>query len=738
MTNPAYGMAAAQNEPLVSPFWEKDASYQYYKHGPLARVEIGNEKVQGVDYVYTAQGWMKGVNSNTLQADRDPGKDGVSAGTNELTAKDAFGFSLHYNDNDYKPIATGSTSFIADQTGSDVRNNGAQLYNGNIGRMVTTITKPDTREVLPLGNAYQYDQLNRLAHSKSFINVDLGANAWGSSGTYDNKYFNAFTYDANGNILTQIRHDSIGTKIDDLAYRYEKNYAGRLLRNRLYTVNDNVSSSLYSDDIDDMGTFDNNVNTINTANNYSYDGEGRLTKDKQEEIDTIIWRVDGKVKFIKRDANSQKNNLSFDYDAFGRRTAKHVYDANDNLLSSTYYILDAQGNVMTTYNLNIDTLNSYLTYFQADKYIYGSSRLGMLKDSVNVLGSAYTNTDTSNFIHTLGNKRYELTNHLGNVLSVISDKPIPHDNNGSVDYWMADIKNSQDYSPFGVILSGRSFDSDSSYLYGFQGQESDDQVSGKGNNYTAEFWQYDSRLGRRWNVDPVFKEYESPYVVYANNPIWFIDPNGSDTLIFNTKGELKETKESENVVFGVLGDDKKTEYSQSYDKNILEHQWNYSKDSKGKDLVKKIDVYQIKGNSNAVEIFEFLSNHTKVEWGLFTTKHGSSNSGFLFTDKREGKLNIEAIFYKKLLKENYVIYDSYHSHPGRTPYPSGYYGSDDSFHGPKEWGDMGALKQITKDYNEKYGDTVFDIRFKIFIPTDSKRNLKSRYIIYDKDDYYEE
>ncbi len=342
MTNPAHGMAAAQNEPLVSPFWEKDASYQYYKHGPLARVEVGNEKVQGVDYVYTAQGWIKGVNSNTLQADRDAGKDGVSAGANELVAKDAFSFSLHYNDNDYKPIASASSSFIADQTGSDVHNNGAQLYNGNIGRMVTTITKPDTREVLALGNAYQYDQLNRLAHSKSFINVDLGANSWGNTGTYDNKYFNAFSYDANGNILTQIRHDSIGTRIDSLRYQYEKNYAGRLLRNRLYTVNDNVSSSLYSDDIDDMGAFDNNVNTINSANNYSYDGEGRLTKDKQEEIDTIIWRVDGKVKYIGREGSSQKNNLSFDYDPMGRRTAKHVYDANNNLLSSTYYILDAQ------------------------------------------------------------------------------------------------------------------------------------------------------------------------------------------------------------------------------------------------------------------------------------------------------------------------------------------------------------------------------------------------------------
>ena len=38
---------------------------------------------------------------------------------------------------------------------------------------------------------------------------------------------------------------------------------------------------------------------------------------------------------------------------------------------------------------------------------------------------------------------------------------------------------------------------------------------------SAEFWQYDTRLGRRWNVDPVLKEYESPYACFAGNPVRF-------------------------------------------------------------------------------------------------------------------------------------------------------------------------------------------------------------------------
>ena len=69
------------------------------------------------------------------------------------------------------------------------------------------------------------------------------------------------------------------------------------------------------------------------------------------------------------------------------------------------------------------------------------------------------------------------------------------------------------------------------YRYFFNGQEADNEVLGEGMSLSAEFWQYDSRLGRRWNVDPVFKEYESPYACFAGNPVWFADPKGEDEWI---------------------------------------------------------------------------------------------------------------------------------------------------------------------------------------------------------------
>ncbi len=93
-----------------------------------------------------------------------------------------------------------------------------------------------------------------------------------------------------------------------------------------------------------------------------------------------------------------------------------------------------------------------------------------------------------------------------------------------------------DYYPFGMLQPGRNQQSDA-YRYGFNGMEKDDEVKGSGNSYTAEFWQYDSRLGRRWNMDPVVKTFRSSYDAFSNNPIIRIDPNGDDD-VFDLEGNF--------------------------------------------------------------------------------------------------------------------------------------------------------------------------------------------------------
>jgi len=143
----------------------------------------------------------------------------------------------------------------------------------------------------------------------------------------------------------------------------------------------------------------------------------------------------------------------------------------------------------------------------------------------------------------VGMKRYELSNHPGNVMTVISDKiaPIDTTSDGLWDYFNPSLVSATDYYPFGMLQPGRNFSS-SEYRYGFNSQEKVDEISGSGNHTTAEFWEYDTRLVRRWNIDPVVKPWESGYAVMGNNPIWNKDPNGDDFVNVHTERK-KEAKE---------------------------------------------------------------------------------------------------------------------------------------------------------------------------------------------------
>src|SRR5690606_130645 len=81
-----------------------------------------------------------------------------------------------------------------------------------------------------------------------------------------------------------------------------------------------------------------------------------------------------------------------------------------------------------------------------------------------------------------GQKLFELTNHLGNVLVTVSDKKIGHDNgSGVIDYYTADVVSAQDYYPFGQLQPGRQYGTLG--RYGFNGKEQDPETKGTGTQY---------------------------------------------------------------------------------------------------------------------------------------------------------------------------------------------------------------------------------------------------------------
>lgn len=112
---------------------------------------------------------------------------------------------------------------------------------------------------------------------------------------------------------------------------------------------------------------------------------------------------------------------------------------------------------------------------------------------------------------------------LGNVRAVISDRKFIKDKS----IFMAELVTATDYYAFRAQFYGRKYISQAgSYLFGYNGQEKVAEISGDGNHNTAEFWEYDNRFGRRWNLDPIIIPSISDNACFANNPILYIDSDG--------------------------------------------------------------------------------------------------------------------------------------------------------------------------------------------------------------------
>lgn len=530
--------------------WDRDAKYFYYLHGPLARVEIGDLKVQGIDYAYTINGWLKGVNQNSMDAEDDIGLDGVVDPTNDylpsatnihkLMGRDAFGFTLGYfNDgthSDYtginsdRDVGATTTDFTTDiVNGSKATDNPLDLYNGNIKQMdvgLPTFNKNSYH--------YTYDQLNRL----TAMDVWTTSTNWAEA-TATTDYNTTYTYDANGNIKSLFRnaHSSNYLGMDNLSYHYISG------KNQLDYVSDTETSSPYND-----------IKHNQTTGNYTYDLIGNLKGDVDEQIAEINWNIYNKVEYVSRISTSSDPDLRFNYDGMGHRYRKEIIprtgSGTENVFSRfyTYYRHDAMGNVMAIYDLDYSDLgggNYRADYTLSEVPIYGSSRLGMRDAESQFAGRTdftatmingelfgiepYQYYAESAFLfgteRELGHKRYELTNHLGNVVATVDDRKITANCSGDI-HFTANVLSVSDFYPFGMEIPGRQ-DNQDGYRYGFNGMEKDDELlNNSGNSYTAQYWQYDPRLGRRWNQDPVISPSESPYLVMHGSPVYFIDPDG--------------------------------------------------------------------------------------------------------------------------------------------------------------------------------------------------------------------
>jgi RHS repeat-associated protein len=356
---------------------------------------------------------------------------------------------------------------------------------------------------------YHYDQLNRIVAMDVFNGLAPATGTFTPVNVSD--YRERISYDPNGNILTYNRHgDAARLSMDSLSYFYTSN------TNRLHKVTDAAT---------DAGANYNLYNDIKQGqadNNYQYDAIGNMVVDASETITNISWNVYDKITSITKSGAV----IRYVYDASGNRIMKQT------TTDTTVYVRDASGNVLSVYRKPAGG-----ALVQTETHLYGSSRLGMATqhlapDTTVVLSGGFVNGIKSIFAR--GEKLFELSNHLGNVLVTVSDRKIGVSGNGTtIDYYVADVLTANDYYPGGMLMPGRKFNVNGSYRYGFNGAEKANEIYGEESSYDFGDRIQDPRIVRWLSLDPLQKKYpgESNYGFVSGNPILYKDVRGRDKII---------------------------------------------------------------------------------------------------------------------------------------------------------------------------------------------------------------
>ncbi|MCD0465039.1 DUF6443 domain-containing protein [Flavobacterium sp. ENC] len=201
------------------------ADNSYDALGQLISKKTGNTSavpLQKIDYSYNIRGWLTEINKPAnLQQGTDP--------------LDLFTFRIGYNT---------PTANIAGVSA---------LYNGNISETLWRSGSDNTERRY----GYQYDKLNRLKNA-----------IYGKNGLTTNAYNESLTYDKNGNILSLKRNGDTDPQIqpigtDDLMYTYAAS------SNQLGNVTDNSNNTSGFNDFNKTGddyTYDANGNLITDKN----------------------------------------------------------------------------------------------------------------------------------------------------------------------------------------------------------------------------------------------------------------------------------------------------------------------------------------------------------------------------------------------------------------------------------------------------------------------------------------
>ena len=354
------------------------------------------------------------------------------------------------------------TSAIAEQSKYDIRSwltkKSSELFDMSLGHSYTgNITswqwqhKGDPSGDGPQ-NRYEftYDDLSRLTNTDQYVNNEK---------TRQNVE-RCLSYDRNGNLQTFIRYEN-GACVSNSSYNYSGN---RLVSYCPGTVFEREDVGIGEIIVPKKG-----IVFPLTVQLHEYDANGNVTKDWERGLDMSY----NCLNLLEYAADNDANAINYCYLADGTKLS--VTDTEENGL---YYL----GSLV--YEKHANTIGLESAAFSGGRIV------------------ATSGNDTE--------VRYSLTDHLGSVRVVATDK----DN----------VLERNDYQPFGNRWDTASRPV-SDNRDRFNGKEDQSFAGLPFSDYGARM--YDRERGRWLSQDPL-QQYHSPYVFCGNNPIRLIDLDGME------------------------------------------------------------------------------------------------------------------------------------------------------------------------------------------------------------------
>jgi len=204
-----------------------------------------------------------------------------------------------------------------------------------------------------------------------------------------------------------------------------------------------------------------------------------------------------------------------------------------NALCNVEYSSDGKDYQQTAVGFNIPYVGTGGLLRLADKNVYQNLVLSnQLASTMSVINfNNYLNGFVANnnvryyktvkepdiFTRIVGNKLYELNDHLGNVRATVSDRRLGE---------YADLRSSVMYYPFGMPIANRT--QSLNYRFGFNGKENDNEVNGNGRFQDYGFRSYMTDIARFASSDPLRDKYPSwtTYAFAMNRVIDGVDLDG--------------------------------------------------------------------------------------------------------------------------------------------------------------------------------------------------------------------